>query len=378
MLEIFQSHSELVLNSCRVLSKLSLSERFAELIVKSTDDYRSLRTLVGLLPKYPEIPHITTRVCFILANAATSYSEARRVLGKSVVAEVLEWGLQKNIGKANRLSPDVLVKSLRLIANLVLDPEVGQGLDCADSLVSMLGRILSEYDSVVYEELVLNAVSCLTNVLYYDTPQSPFEINRFELLSVLAPLLVQTLNTEITIEAVRACGNLTRHEEVCKAMYSLLLADALLILLEHSDNDVVFYSLGCLTNVSCLAKELLYSEMRFTGLISALESFQLNEPELSLQVSMVLVNLCSASKGLVPWESVAGEEQVNRLASLAKDLKAECEQLLAQELPLADLDSVLEVLLEAMPRALLPCPVSGCGRKFPSEDQLTQHIKRRH
>jgi hypothetical protein len=128
-------------------------------------------------------------------------------------------------------------------------------------LTGILIRILTEYDYVAQEELILNAVSCLTNVLFYDTPQTPFAFNRFEVLAVLSPLLVQTLNVEITIEAVRACGNLTRHEEVCKAMNSLLLTDALLILLEHSNNDVVYYSLGCLTNVSCLAKELLYSEM---------------------------------------------------------------------------------------------------------------------
>jgi hypothetical protein len=101
VLELFSSHSELILNSCRVLSKLSLSERFAELIVKPTDDFRSLRTLASLLSKYPEVPHITIRVCFILANAVTLQGRHLCIDDSQGEAEVRSGIQQGSIGESS-------------------------------------------------------------------------------------------------------------------------------------------------------------------------------------------------------------------------------------------------------------------------------------
>lgn len=35
---------------------------------------------------------------------------------------------------------------------------------------------------------------------------------------------------------------------------------------------------------------------------------------------MILVNLCTGAKGMIPWESVAGEEIMNRMGVVVRNL----------------------------------------------------------
>jgi len=42
---------------------------------------------------------------------------------------------------------------------------------------------------------------------------------------------------------------------------------------------------------------------------------------------MILVNLCAGTKGMVPWESVAGEEIMTRMGEVVKHLLDAVKQL---------------------------------------------------
>jgi len=67
------------------------------------------------------------------------------------------------------------------------------------------------------EEFILNAISCTTNMLFYDT-QATDILNtkiRIEIFKTMKPHLLATVNEEIQIESVRVISNLSRHCELC-------------------------------------------------------------------------------------------------------------------------------------------------------------------
>ena len=191
---------------------------------------------------------------------------------------------------------------MRLLANLISAPHIGRSLDCAEDLLRLLIEIITKYNIEEHEELILNTVACITNLLYFDQPNSESLSFNTRLLafSKLSQLLVTSFNEELTAETLRALGNLTRHETICRELPNLYMLEIFFLLLDHSNWLILYYSLGCLINVSSLTKEFLYSEKNFDVLISMADDIQLCEPELCASLFMILCNLCSPSKGLVP------------------------------------------------------------------------------
>lgn len=372
-LELFFTHSELVYNTCRVLSKLSIEEKCCRIMLDRENLYAGVGLLQRVLLAYSEHAAIVSRLSFTLANLAMLYDEARAAISPegfdSLVSSLLVPYV--SLSSASRSHFDALLKSVRLIANVVLDNETGLEMTQGNAAVMALDQVLHMYTE--YEEMTLISVSCLANLLFYDQPQRPVIADpalRQTLVLHLIPPLLQTINTETTREALRALSNLTRHTEAAHQVGQSHLVEPLLLLLDHNSAEVVYYSLGCLVNMSRLAKEFVYSEQCFERLVGLLTETGTEAVDLSLQTAMVLSNLSVSTKGLVPWDTVAGEDTVNRLgavlATLTKDTVPE---------PLL---GILRALNAQLPTALLPCPAPGCGRKFPTKAKLEEHWARRH
>ena len=110
------------------------------------------------------------------------------------------------------------------------------------------------------EEFILNAVSCVTNILYYDTAAEPL-INhalRAKVFHSFKDFLLATQNEEIQIETVRVLSNLSRHREICVNVFAQeeQFLSMLVIVMDHTLRDLVFYSVGIIINMS------LYEEVR--------------------------------------------------------------------------------------------------------------------
>ncbi len=65
---------------------------------------------------------------------------------------------------------DVLVKLLRLVANLAIEPDLGALLAARPPLAAALAALLRRYELEApgEEEVVLNTVAALTNLSFYD------------------------------------------------------------------------------------------------------------------------------------------------------------------------------------------------------------------
>ena len=110
------------------------------------------------------------------------------------------------------------------------------------------------------EEFILNAISCVTNILYYDTANEPLISHelRAKVFHSFKDFLLETRNEEIQIETVRVLSNLSRHRETCIEIFAKeeQFLSMLVIVLDYNLRDLVFYSGGIIINMS------LYEEVR--------------------------------------------------------------------------------------------------------------------
>jgi len=205
-------------------------------------------------------------------------------------------------GRAKEME-DVLVKLVRLLANLAVDQSVGSTLACSSAAVMPLLSILCANQVEYSEELVLNVVSAITNLLSCDGPSNLLlhPENRIQLCRHLHLMLLDSDNIEVLTECARALGNLLRYKDVKQCVVELRLDTVLVILLGHEDRELVFHVCGALINLaadvtcrSCLFTTCAVAE-KLAGLLKDAPS---NDAALQLVVLKLLVNLsadaCSA------------------------------------------------------------------------------------
>lgn len=353
---------EIILNCYKALVKVSKQEVVSASLVKFTKVFiESIENSTDLL--------VLTRALYIQANILTLYpTECESELNLSNIFQ--HWVLL--ISTSNIIELDFLIKTVRFLNNLLSSKSYPVTPSFSEELLKNLLETLSKNSISSNEELTLNTVSCISNLLYYDTPYNTLlsDHSRLCTLSKVSTLLVNSFNEEVTIEVLRSLSNLTRHEQICKQLPSLFLIEIFLMMLNHSNWNIVYYTLGCFINVSGSSKEILYTERIFEALLDLLSEVEKVEKGFCQQVLMIFCNLCGGSKELVAWESVAGEENVARLNSVVRrvlDLEAD-----------EELKGVAKDLESFMPKPWVSCLFEECGRKFPNKAQLDEHVLRRH
>jgi hypothetical protein len=145
---------------------------------------------------------------------------------------------------------DLLVKLIRLIGNLGIHAGVGAVLSRHASIalmVDLLARKAPKVDTT--EELVLNCVATVTNLSFYHHPNNVLFGNKQSILRYLLPLLFSS-NQEMVMESVRALGNFSRDADFRDDMLTTRADEAMVVLLDHSELQVVFAVCGVLVNLS--------------------------------------------------------------------------------------------------------------------------------
>ena len=72
---------------------------------------------------------------------------------------------------------------------------------------------------------------------------------KIQLVAVLVDFVVQIDHEEICCESLRVVANLTRIKEFCSVVVEAKIHEALMILLESTSKEIVFYCLGVLSNL---------------------------------------------------------------------------------------------------------------------------------
>ena len=96
-------------------------------------------------------------------------------------------------------------------------------------------------------------LSCLTNTLYYDREMllasNEYKSVKRELIDLLVDFVVQIDNEEVCCESLRVVSNLTRMKQFIKPVLEAKLHEAVMILLDSTSKEIVYYSLGVIINL---------------------------------------------------------------------------------------------------------------------------------
>ena len=201
-----------------------------------------VRELLLAMVRHKDSSAILIRLAYILGNLTTNWEEVRLQLcktkGKQSSFQILidlaiyYFDKEENPSKTGQVSSnkyedftkgnleDALTKVVKLLANLSTEEGTAISEFSTEGNQSKLKEFLSKMLRAVdtrtveqNEEFILNAISCTTNILYYDTATSPLldtEL-RSQVFRSCAKFLLATQNEEIQIETVRVLSNLSRH-----------------------------------------------------------------------------------------------------------------------------------------------------------------------
>lgn len=221
----------------------------------------------------PEKPlGIISRLGYILGNIMARHDEARveffnNDAAMEYVLNTLEFYSNQRFDIKNNNGDtvmDVLIKLIRVVANMSVNAEVGFGLGLRAPLGVVLLNILLEAKEIKTEdalELVLATLAALHNLSYYQSvsedpanAKSPGSI--VERVKDISTTLCQILNSSdkhqqiAKSEAARVLGNMTRN---ASARQSFCAVNGLKVLvkccLQNDDPELVESSCGVLVNL---------------------------------------------------------------------------------------------------------------------------------
>ncbi|XP_025899761.1 armadillo repeat-containing protein 2 isoform X4 [Nothoprocta perdicaria] len=215
----------------RILSKLSSYNDFCAALA---DCSRCYVLFLALLNKHQKKQDLVVRIFFILGNLMAESNQARQQFFKekgsvntlislfqtyhkldlNAEKRNREKGEEKKNPKHPSEAEDVLMKLVRVLANLSIHPSVGAALAATHPVVELLATVLEYKPIDDCEELVLNAAAAINNLSYYQVRSSAIEDKKLHIAEMLLKLLMSN-SMDGVVEAVRVFGNLSQYHEIC-------------------------------------------------------------------------------------------------------------------------------------------------------------------
>ncbi|XP_067674681.1 armadillo repeat-containing protein 2-like isoform X1 [Haliotis asinina] len=333
LLDAYPNDCDLVLYISRIFSKVTLHTDCCTVLANQHSCYKSF---IHLLNRHVNKEDVVVRVCFVLGNITAKNDDARKRLfqepnAMSTLLSVLKtfhnMESQKRSKSDNVTSngrhtssdgdgaintvDDVLIKVVRVIANLSINDSVGPVIASHVECVQLLLSILDSKDIGSSEELILNTVATINNLSYYTTKTSAITAHQNTVAQVLLKL-VMTDNMEAMLEASRVFGNLTRQRTVRDLLSKQKVDEIMITLLDSGNRELVFIACGVLINF--MADEdkrpLLKKEGGIKKLTEVLRDFGREDWQLG---SVVCKVLCNYSTKITSTNSCFGEAEAQDL-----------------------------------------------------------------
>ncbi|NXN28663.1 ARMC2 protein, partial [Nycticryphes semicollaris] len=323
----------------RIFSKLSSYNDFCAALAACS---RCYILFLALLNKHQKQQDLVIRIVFILGNLTEKNNQAREQFFKergsvntliSLFQTYHELDLnaqkwyhergreKKNHPKHPSEAEDVLIKLIRVLANLSIHPSVGEALAAAHRIVELLITVL-EYKSVDdCEELVINAATTINNLSYYKMKSSAVQDKKLHIAEMLLKLLMSN-NMDGVVEAVRGFGNLSQHREICDFIMQKKIYKFMIALLDAKNQDVCFSACGVLLNLTVDKKKraLLMEEGGIGKLVDCLQDFGPTDWQLACLICKTLWNY---SENITSAASCFGEDTDTLLVLLTSLLDEE-------------------------------------------------------
>ncbi|XP_037989162.1 armadillo repeat-containing protein 2 isoform X2 [Motacilla alba alba] len=337
-----------------VLSKLSTYHDFCAALAECS---RCYIVFLALLNKYQKQQDLVIRIIFILGNLTARNDQSREHFFKekesvNTLTSLFQtyYELDMNAltchhdskGKKPQKYPseaeDVLIKLIRVLANLSIHPRVGAALAAAHPVVGLLVTVL-EYKTVdACEELVINAATTINNLSYYQVENSAVQEKQLHIAEMLLKLLMSD-NMDAVVEAVRVFGNLSQHHEIRDFIMQKKIYRFVIALLDSKNREVCFPACGVLLNLTVdeNKRAFLMEEGGIGKLVDCLQDFGPADWQLSCLICKTLwnysENMASAASCfgrntnvLLMLLTALLDEEVELECSLDRDIK-DCQRV---------------------------------------------------
>ncbi|XP_077076225.1 armadillo repeat-containing protein 2 isoform X1 [Siphateles boraxobius] len=333
ILENHRNDLDICINVARIFSKLST---YTECCHALAETPRCCSLFLDLLGKHSRKQDLVVRLLFTLGNLTSKSIEARERVyeeegGIDVLLDLFQ-AYQETLSSSEQChapeKEDILVKLIRLLANLAIHPTVGTALAANTLCVQLLLELLGCRCVKKSEELVINAVATINNLSYYQGESSVVRSQHTHISQLLLKLLLSS-SMDAVLEATRVFGNLSQIRDVRHFIMQHKVEQFVVTLLDSKTPDVCFSACGVLMNLSADPdnRAALRVEATIQKLIDCLHDFGPQDWHLASVVCQTLWN-CSldgelqhsqklleilqlyTDRGALQWPSDDGVRQV--------------------------------------------------------------------
>ncbi|XP_060527142.1 armadillo repeat-containing protein 2 [Cylas formicarius] len=264
-LELFDDDVDIVTNVARILSTASTRDDCCDALNGTENLYK---VTVKLLRGHAQNEDIVVRLTYILGNLVARIDRARieffdepgSIDGLVNLWRVyLERTLQlcsltvENGSIVNSNSEDVMIKVIRVIANVVINPTIGKRTNetYGPVLIDEFLKVLISNPFKKNSELVRSVLSTLNNLSYYyssDTEGDAFHVKQMEIVEAIVEYATGE-NDECVVETMRILGNLSRSKTTRSYIAETSIFDTLMGLLDVADVALLKTVVGVFVNL---------------------------------------------------------------------------------------------------------------------------------
>ncbi|XP_053300732.1 armadillo repeat-containing protein 2 [Pleuronectes platessa] len=302
-------------NIARIYSKLSSYSECRLALAQTPDCYQ---LFLELLSKHRQKQDLVVRLLFTLGNLTAKSEEARLQLFQcngcmDTLLQLYDSYQRRDASphtpsRAGEPSPptgkppappvspqerdDVLVKLVRVLANMCIHPAVGPALASDTACMQLLMETLELRSVQESEELLVNVAATINNLSFYQEQSSVIRRSRVAITRLMLKLVLSS-SMEAMLEATRVCGNMSQSKDVRDFIMQTKVHQFAVTLLDSKSSEMCFSACGVLTNLALDPpnRASLSLEGAPAKLLDCLRDFGPGDWQLAGQVCQALWNL---------------------------------------------------------------------------------------
>ncbi|CAH0557514.1 unnamed protein product [Brassicogethes aeneus] len=360
-MEIFSTDLDVIANISRTLSIISTNDCCCDSLV----DYKNIyKIFINLFDKYPGNEEIIVRLTYTLGNIVSKIDNTRVKFFQeenSMASLINIWKIYlertlkncsiklDNIDENLPNTEDVMIKTIRVIANLVINPDIGKQVNekFGNALIEETLKALISNPFKQNEELVLSVLSTLNNLSYYYTSESEVDIFHIKQVDIIDGITEYTKsrNKECVVETMRILGNLSRSNISRSYITECEVFSILINLLDKVDLTLLKTTIGVFVNLMSdnKSRKLFKTSGGVEKLIIVLKNYCERDWVLGTLVCQTLWNYCINIGNLC---QLISESEVQELLVILSDFLDE-EKLfgISESAPETDLYVTQEYLI---------------------------------
>ncbi|XP_072299348.1 armadillo repeat-containing protein 2 [Eucyclogobius newberryi] len=329
---VLQRHhrdQDICTNVSRIFSKLS---SYSECRLALSQTPGCYRLFLEVLSQHHQKQDLVVRLLFTLGNLTAKSDEARlqlfqcegsvdsllQIYDRYQRRDDTEEQQQQQQGAGTQQpgsaheSDDVLVKLVRVLANMCIHRSVGPALANHATFIQLLIETLELRCVEESEELTVNTAATINNLSFYQEPNSALRNCHLTIAKLMMKLLLGP-RMDGVLEATRVFGNLTQSTEVRAFIVQSKAHQFVAALLDSKSPEVCFSACGVLTNLALdvPTRAGLAQEGIADKLIDCLRDLGQGDWQLAAQLCQALWNLAGGCP-----ESFLDQEQKEALLDI--------------------------------------------------------------